>query len=45
MRLVRLLLLTLTTILWNESGDFMTRFIVLLNVEEDSNLKISGHTF
>lgn len=36
---------TLTTILWNESGNFMTHFIVFLNVKEDSNLKISGRTF
>lgn len=40
-----LFLPTLTTILWNESRDFMTHMIVLLNVKEDSNLKISGHTF
>lgn len=35
----------LTTMLWNESRNFMTHFIVSLNVKEDSNLKISGRTF
>lgn len=35
----------LTTILWNGSRKFMTRFIVFLNVKEDSNFKISGYTF
>lgn len=38
-------LLILTAILWTERRKFMTRFIISLNVKEDSNFKISGYTF